>query len=349
MLIYLATNRVNGKPYVGKTEKTIETRWKWHLNSARKGSPNLIHRALRKYGDDAFSLQIVERDVPTKERLAELEAIWIVLMNSKVPNGYNMSDGGEGNAGFKFSAASRAKVSRAGLGRKHSAETKRKISQAHKGKIVSMATRQKLSRAMKSKLQNDPEYRARMIEWNHSQEHRDRISAANSKRVCLSSTRAKRSMIAKLHGFGNSKGWNPSTETRRKMSEAAYKKPPMTEETRRRMSESHTGSKHTPETRQKMSAAAKLRPPLTPEQRQKLVNMWRGKHHSEEARRNMGLSHLGSHHTEETKQKMREARKLQAPASEATRQRMRESSALRWARPEEHQKISNTLRKRVAA
>ena len=55
MFIYLATNRVNGKPYVGKTEKTLETRWKWHLNSARKGGPNLIHRALRTYGDDAFS------------------------------------------------------------------------------------------------------------------------------------------------------------------------------------------------------------------------------------------------------------------------------------------------------
>jgi group I intron endonuclease len=96
MFIYLATNRVNGKPYVGKTEKTLETRWKWHLNSARKGGPNLIHRALRKYGDDAFSLQIIERDVPTKERLAELEAIWIILMNSKIPNGYNMSDGGDG-------------------------------------------------------------------------------------------------------------------------------------------------------------------------------------------------------------------------------------------------------------
>jgi hypothetical protein len=258
----------------------------------------------------------------------------------RIPNGYNMSDGGEGNAGFKFSRASRLKVSLAGRGKKRSAETCQRISDALKGRVISVKARKKLSKSLKAKWQNDPEYRARMIAWNHSQEHRDRISAANSKRVCLPSTRAKRSEIAKLYGFGlKRRGSHPTAESRQKMSEAALQRAPITEETRRRISAGHVGLHPTLETRKKMSEAAKRRP----RDSYKATTGFTGRKHSEESLRKMAQAHLGSHRTEETKQKMREARKLQAPASEATRQRMRESSAARWSRPEEHQKISDKL------
>jgi group I intron endonuclease len=324
MVIYLITNTINGKLYVGQA-KSLERRWGAHCNSTRRGCKYLIHCAMRKYGPAAFTTRVLVH-ASTQQELDEQEIVWIILMDSKAPHGYNMTDGGGGCNGRVLSA-----------------QTRRKIGIGNKGKLVSEATRRRLSRAIKSKLQNDPEYRARVAAWNHSQEHRDRISAANSKRECAPSTREKLSQNAKRRGFGHRKGWHPSEETCQKMSESANRKPPITEETRRRISAGHVGIHPTLETRQKMSESAKRRPPFTSEHRQKLSNGMRGKHLSEETRHKISLANTGGHRTEETKQKMREARKLQAPASEATRQRMRESSAARWSRPEEHQKISDKL------
>lgn len=49
----------------------------------------LLHRAIRKYGF---------KDL--KDTLNNLEKYYIVQYNCKVPNGYNVSDGGEGNLGI---------------------------------------------------------------------------------------------------------------------------------------------------------------------------------------------------------------------------------------------------------
>ena len=54
-VIYLIRNRLNGKSYVGQTVKTLQARWAEHIRDARKGSPFLFHRAIRKYGVEVFS------------------------------------------------------------------------------------------------------------------------------------------------------------------------------------------------------------------------------------------------------------------------------------------------------
>ena len=49
--IYLITNNINGKQYVGQTRNTIQKRWNGHkssANSANKESKQALHFAMNK-------------------------------------------------------------------------------------------------------------------------------------------------------------------------------------------------------------------------------------------------------------------------------------------------------------
>lgn len=98
MVIYKATNKINGKAYIGKTEKNLEIRKKQHLNDY-KNSNFAFHRALQKYGEENFDWQIL-CDVQTIEELNQQEQYYIKLFETFGSNGYNMTDGGEGQSGW---------------------------------------------------------------------------------------------------------------------------------------------------------------------------------------------------------------------------------------------------------
>lgn len=100
MLVYRVTNTVNGKVYIGKwSHSTPDLRWRLHKSAAKRGSPYYFHRAIRKYGLDAFT-EVIHR-AKTPEELSAMETFFIVLHQSHVPvNGYNnMTLGGEGRLG----------------------------------------------------------------------------------------------------------------------------------------------------------------------------------------------------------------------------------------------------------
>src|SRR5208282_6796272 len=61
MFIYLITNLVNGKVYVGKTENRPEKRWHDHCSAARRHPERapLLYRAMRKYGQAAFTFEVL--------------------------------------------------------------------------------------------------------------------------------------------------------------------------------------------------------------------------------------------------------------------------------------------------
>lgn len=52
--IYKITNLVNGKVYIGKTEETIEKRFRQHLSESNKDrcKNRPLYRAIRKYGKE---------------------------------------------------------------------------------------------------------------------------------------------------------------------------------------------------------------------------------------------------------------------------------------------------------
>jgi group I intron endonuclease len=143
MLIYLVTNKLNGKIYVGKTARaTADQRWKWHIASARSQKRNYrLANAIRKHGADAFEVRDIVRATSVSE-LNALEIRHIADMNACDPEvGYNMTTGGEGG---RPTDEARAKITAALTGRTPSLETRRRQSAAHIGKTLPQEQREKI-------------------------------------------------------------------------------------------------------------------------------------------------------------------------------------------------------------
>ena len=84
-LVYLVRNKINNKCYVGSTKRGLVDRRKRHLIAARKGSVGRLHKAIRKYGSDAFEWTILEQ-VERLDQLNDCERFWI----QKIKPEYNV-------------------------------------------------------------------------------------------------------------------------------------------------------------------------------------------------------------------------------------------------------------------
>lgn len=88
MIIYKATNKVNGKCYIGQTKHGLEDRKKGHKNSAFSlNSPSRFSNALRKYGFVSFEWEVIDTAKDSDE-LTKKERYWIKKFKSAL-NGYN--------------------------------------------------------------------------------------------------------------------------------------------------------------------------------------------------------------------------------------------------------------------
>ena len=59
-IIYLITNNLNKKVYIGKTIRSLQTRWSEHLRDMHNPQKdNKLYRAMNKYGSDNFIIEIV--------------------------------------------------------------------------------------------------------------------------------------------------------------------------------------------------------------------------------------------------------------------------------------------------
>lgn len=90
--IYLITNRINNKKYVGQSIN-ITQRWRSHRTNYHTGD-TYLYRAIRKYGLESFSFEVITECAA--ESLDELEKYWIKQYNSNDPEyGYNLTEGGD--------------------------------------------------------------------------------------------------------------------------------------------------------------------------------------------------------------------------------------------------------------
>jgi group I intron endonuclease len=158
--IYIVTNVVNAKQYVGITNN-LERRWRRHKKAF--GETPLLHRSIKKYGIDAFVFSHIA-DAFDRETAFDLERILIEQHNTFHPNGLNLTKGGEGGSGAK-------------LGRVLSQETKDKISASlvgkpspRKGVILTEETKRKLSESKMGKPSN-------RVGYKHSEETIAKIKA----------------------------------------------------------------------------------------------------------------------------------------------------------------------------
>lgn len=119
--VYLTTNLVNGKQYVGQ-----------HLSEGfdkyYKGSGTAVNRAFKKYGWDNFKCEVICW-CSTQTQLNEAEDNCIKLYGTMSPQGYNLKRGG---ANGRFSKESRKKVSEARKKRFKNPEELKKLSEASK-------------------------------------------------------------------------------------------------------------------------------------------------------------------------------------------------------------------------
>ena len=88
MIIYLITNKVNNKTYVGKTNKTLEERFKKHFYN-HKDLNTYLYKSMRKYGFESFKIELLEQ---VTENINDREIFWINLLKPD----YNLTKGGDG-------------------------------------------------------------------------------------------------------------------------------------------------------------------------------------------------------------------------------------------------------------
>ena len=200
MIIYKATNKINGKAYIGQTRTTLSQRKREHKchKSKKNGA---FYNAIKKHGWHNFKWQIVFKaknidDLNCKEQIAIQEH------NTLAPNGYNLTTGGGNN--------------------KVTDEVRQKLSDKAKRQFASKQARKKLSEQAK-KQWADPVMRAKMrAGWDAK---KDIIIKKNTGRKHTAEARKKMSLAMRgnTNGAGN-KNRQFSAETKLKMSISAKKR-----------------------------------------------------------------------------------------------------------------------------
>ena len=145
--IYMLTNTLNGKRYVGQT-LDFERRMRGYDSGAVH---SILGLAVSKYGWHRFHARILA-EVPVMQ-LDTCERFWIRFLDCLVPKGYNVSIGGTGSPGrrYSLSAGTRARMSAAQKGRSVSLETRAKISAAKLGTPRPQHVKDKISRSHRRK------------------------------------------------------------------------------------------------------------------------------------------------------------------------------------------------------
>jgi len=185
--VYLITCLLTLMQYVGccPSGKSVEERFEQHLGG--KGNASYLRNAIEKYGPEHFTIEQIDAGCTPDEAL-ELEKIWIAALNTKAPNGYNLTDGGEGTAGYVYTDKHRQKISETSLGRTHSDDTRNKLSALAKVRRTNTWLGAPLERRAKHKRAiaaswEDPEIRER--------HHKARVDGFTDERKKAAAARLK--------------------------------------------------------------------------------------------------------------------------------------------------------------
>jgi group I intron endonuclease len=141
MIVYLVTNKINGKMYVGQhAGSDLRAYWDRNVWLAETGyqGKRALYRAIRKYGSDGFEVKTLVI-VGTKQEMDYYEIALIKVWDTTNPEkGYNITHGGDGSLGVKMSEETRAKMSKAREGKTMSEENRLKFIERNKGNKYSL-------------------------------------------------------------------------------------------------------------------------------------------------------------------------------------------------------------------
>lgn len=171
-IIYIVTNKINNKYYIGQTIKNLNERRRNHKKDTKRKKTH-FYNAILKYGWDNFTWKTIYHNIPFQQ-LNNME-IWCIANYNTYYNGYNSTLGGDDNP--MNNPESRRKSSLTQRGKILSEEHKNKISKGISGKNNPMANpknRLKLSKLRKGN--KNPFYGKQ-----HTNEIMCKIIEANSK------------------------------------------------------------------------------------------------------------------------------------------------------------------------
>lgn len=259
-LVYLATNTINGKVYVGQTERRLSTRWAAHMCGSRQpGRKAHFQAALAKYGEAAFTVEVIAR-AHTQAEANQSEKHWIAHFNSaNVKYGYNMTLGGDGgipteevrqrlahatgtrwkNPEYRDRLRRILKVSLS------KPETRAKLSASAMGIVPSGESRKKMSKSAQSRCA-DPDWQQRNLEMRAQPEFKAKLTVALARR------KADGSLYTDLKKAISRRWVAPNARAKQSAATIAQMANPAA---RKRLSEAMTGRIKSAETLAKMSAA----------------------------------------------------------------------------------------------
>lgn len=295
MIIYKATNTINGKSYIGKTSDTLEKRIKEHeYHSVKKDW--LFYRAIRKHGFTSFTWDTLFRC--DSENELDQKEIELISLNT---DGYNIARGGSGGDTFTNNPRKeilRENVSRFHKGKKLSEEHKRKISEAHKNKKKPWSK----ENAKKMVLSNTGKP-SKLKGSQLSEEHKKKISDGNV---------GKKKVFTEEHKINLSKAGKERFKDGNPNKGKTYEEIMGQEKAmvlKKKQSLMRMGRVVSEETKRKISETTKGRDgvKLTDEVKAKISVANKGKKLSNETKINMSKSHIGRKLSEETKKKISES------------------------------------------
>ena len=213
--VYKIENKLNGKSYIGIT-CDIKRRLRQHLWALRNNrhSNSKLQRAFNKYGENNFSMSVIEEIDCDFDYIARREIYFISVFDS-CNNGYNLTYGGDGTDFRSVSDETKKKQSEAMLGNSYSLgctraeETKEKMSKAMK-KCSDMEDRKKRSSILLKSLWQTEWFREKMAELNRGNRYAVGRKVSEEQKELLSKQR-----IGSKNPFFNHKHTN---ETREKLS-----------------------------------------------------------------------------------------------------------------------------------
>jgi group I intron endonuclease len=175
--VYLTTNLVNGKQYIGQHKSKV-------FDIYYLGSGKLIKSAINKYGRKNFSCEILSI-AGSKEELDKQEIFWIAKYNAATSEQfYNIANGG--NTIGTVAESTKKRISKAHKGKKLTAEQRKKMSDAKKGTHQSEIHKQHLSEARKG-LKRSEETKRKISEslktnvpWNKGKKMSDEYKRSRS-------------------------------------------------------------------------------------------------------------------------------------------------------------------------
>jgi group I intron endonuclease len=128
--IYKATNKINGKVYIG-----FDSNWPHRKNSHKcyyKKYDTKFYRAIRKYGWENFEWLVLYQ---SKDKIYTKDIMenYFICENNSFNNGYNSTLGGDGTFGIKRKKQKLPKNHNGWIGKKHTEETRKLMSENMKG------------------------------------------------------------------------------------------------------------------------------------------------------------------------------------------------------------------------